>query len=476
MSFEEPLHVVMRLPYKRPPGFIDPPSVIWTEDMEQKLWEILTQNKRASIDWNQASRVLNVPVPYLLRHAAFLYEMQLRGVRAHLRRDEVLSASNSSNLPAGTTRTRASSQASSTKVQMFDVDASSTGHQRSPSSMSSASREHYVTSRTGPTDMVRTTSNKSLTETRRSHSGSVSSSISVPIGQAIMENTSAYQATKYSQLSTHQLPITTHSPYSRRLPSDCSPILASVTTASEQPTIRPTSQQKPEYFVSSTSTAQLSSTHHPPLSSELVPTSTDSILPESMTTASPVLYDHDELSTSMRLREAMEENVESGVFTSVEEENKEVYQAKASVSLSEKLKNLQLYDVAAFLPFGQGSEKVADEVKSSLTERIFPTILRTPVIDVNKQESNVETTELSTTCDVNDDSLASGSAVSPTAKADTSTGGSSQSLSGPNSTRSSFTDIEESVTNSELLDAFMSGVNNSRLSIFSRRSSFFPGS
>lgn len=43
MSSEQPLHVVIRIPYKRPPGFVEPPSIIWTEEMEQRLWEILAQ-------------------------------------------------------------------------------------------------------------------------------------------------------------------------------------------------------------------------------------------------------------------------------------------------------------------------------------------------------------------------------------------------------------------------------------------------
>ncbi|CAG8712513.1 18446_t:CDS:2 [Rhizophagus irregularis] len=188
MSSEQPLHVVIKIPYKRPPGFVEPPSVVWTEEMEQKLWEILTQNKRQSIDWYAASRLLNVPVPYLLRHAAFLYETQLRGVQMQLRRGETLSASTSTGTIGS--RNRASSRASLTKVSIFDGDGVVTGHQRPPSATSNASREQYITSRggyAGSQDMIRTGSNTSLTDGRKQASGSESSSIHAPITQSINE-------------------------------------------------------------------------------------------------------------------------------------------------------------------------------------------------------------------------------------------------------------------------------------------------
>ncbi|RUS22117.1 hypothetical protein BC937DRAFT_90320 [Endogone sp. FLAS-F59071] len=84
MAEEEPLHVVIRVPFKRPQGFVEPPPIVWTEAMEQQLWQALSQNKRASLDWNLIARQMNVPVPYLIRHAAFQYETQLRGLQQQL--------------------------------------------------------------------------------------------------------------------------------------------------------------------------------------------------------------------------------------------------------------------------------------------------------------------------------------------------------------------------------------------------------
>ncbi|CAG8547574.1 6700_t:CDS:2 [Funneliformis mosseae] len=207
MSSEQPLHVVIRIPYKRPHGFVEPPSVVWTEEMEQKLWEILTQNKRQSIDWYAASRLLNVPVPYLLRHASFLYETQLRGVQKQLRRGETLSASNSGIIGS---RNRASSRASLTKVSIFEGDGTIIGHQRPLSAMSNASREHHTTSRgghVGSQDMTRTGSNTSLTDGRKQTSGSASSSLNASVVQSTIEPSQVKNVLVHTQSTQSPLPI-----------------------------------------------------------------------------------------------------------------------------------------------------------------------------------------------------------------------------------------------------------------------------
>ncbi|KAF9201248.1 hypothetical protein BGZ49_008530 [Haplosporangium sp. Z 27] len=78
-STEEPIHVIVRLPYARPDGYVDTQPVQWTEAMEKTLWQIIGQTKPSLVDWNAISRQLgNVPVPFLIRHAAFLYQNQLQ--------------------------------------------------------------------------------------------------------------------------------------------------------------------------------------------------------------------------------------------------------------------------------------------------------------------------------------------------------------------------------------------------------------
>ncbi|KAG0379683.1 hypothetical protein BGX24_012133 [Mortierella sp. AD032] len=78
-SLDEPIHVIIRLPYPRPEGFVDSQPVQWTEAMESTLWKIIRETKPSLVDWNAVSRQLgNVPVPFLIRHSAYLYQNQLQ--------------------------------------------------------------------------------------------------------------------------------------------------------------------------------------------------------------------------------------------------------------------------------------------------------------------------------------------------------------------------------------------------------------
>ncbi|KAJ8657064.1 hypothetical protein O0I10_007143 [Lichtheimia ornata] len=86
MSLEkDTLHVVIRLPFKRPQGFIEPPQIRWTDEMEQRLRQYMSQKYT---DWNYIAEQLEVPVSYLVRHAAFIYETQLRGIHQQLRMND----------------------------------------------------------------------------------------------------------------------------------------------------------------------------------------------------------------------------------------------------------------------------------------------------------------------------------------------------------------------------------------------------
>ncbi|KAF7728950.1 hypothetical protein EC973_005345 [Apophysomyces ossiformis] len=107
---KDTLHVVVRLPFKRPSGFIEPPSVVWTDDMEHRLWRYMSQKhtdcklsqtltqlrernnqtkRRFILIGNSIAEQLGVPKEYVVRHAAFIYETQLRGIHQHLRLSEV---------------------------------------------------------------------------------------------------------------------------------------------------------------------------------------------------------------------------------------------------------------------------------------------------------------------------------------------------------------------------------------------------
>ncbi|KAI9315256.1 hypothetical protein BX666DRAFT_374067 [Dichotomocladium elegans] len=79
---KDTLHVVIRLPFKRPQGFVGPPPILWTDEMEQRLRQYMSQKHK---DWNYIAEQLGVPSSYLVRHAAFIYETQLREIQQRLR-------------------------------------------------------------------------------------------------------------------------------------------------------------------------------------------------------------------------------------------------------------------------------------------------------------------------------------------------------------------------------------------------------
>ncbi|KAI8390879.1 uncharacterized protein BYT42DRAFT_554658 [Radiomyces spectabilis] len=83
---KDTLHVVIRLPFKRPAGFVEPPPIVWTDDMEHRLWRYMSQKQT---DWNAIAEQLGMPTSYVVRHAAFIHETQLRGLHQQLRLSEV---------------------------------------------------------------------------------------------------------------------------------------------------------------------------------------------------------------------------------------------------------------------------------------------------------------------------------------------------------------------------------------------------
>ncbi|KAI8644046.1 hypothetical protein BD408DRAFT_475122 [Parasitella parasitica] len=91
---KDTFHVVIRLPFKRPQGFVEPPLIVWTEEMEHKLWKYMSQK---NTDWNVIAEQLGVPSSYVVRHAAFIYENQLRGIHQQLRLNTNNSSINRNN-------------------------------------------------------------------------------------------------------------------------------------------------------------------------------------------------------------------------------------------------------------------------------------------------------------------------------------------------------------------------------------------
>ncbi|KAG8765526.1 hypothetical protein FRC12_007451 [Ceratobasidium sp. 428] len=78
------IHVIIRLPYDRPPDAPQPPpQVVWSPEKEKILWNELSRSwaNLYAINWTNLSAQLDVPVPYLLHRAQVKYEEDLRGLQ-----------------------------------------------------------------------------------------------------------------------------------------------------------------------------------------------------------------------------------------------------------------------------------------------------------------------------------------------------------------------------------------------------------
>ncbi|CAG8560490.1 10747_t:CDS:10 [Diversispora eburnea] len=375
--------------------------VIWTEEMEQKLWEILTLNKRSNIDWNAASRLLNVPVPYLLRYAAFLYETQLRGVQMQLRLGEAMSSSGTLS-----SRNRAPSLG--------------TGYQRPNSALSNHSREHYMTSRgvsVGSQEMVRNGSNTSLSDGRKPTNGSTSSSINNEAG------ISSQSSSSVSTITTIDL-----------IPKQTTQFIQ--VTQATQPT-------------------QVTSKLENLTSLESSSTTNSFVTPAASLSLSPRIHiSNENQETSSTSKNSIIHSVYSDLIGDDESDNVN------DNSLSLRLAELTKQSVAAFLPSVSIPD---DDVTSNLrevTEIFDPIKTKVPIID-NLQ--NI----------IKSGSSSSNLGLQPTNKQITAAD-SQQSLSANDSANSSssLSDID-SLTQSELENAYLedTNFNNSKI----RKSSYYPG-
>jgi hypothetical protein len=86
---EPPVHytLLIRLPFPRG-AFIDPPQVEWDEDKDKKLWRLIAAKPGSGgqgIDWAAQADDFGVTEAFLMQQAAWLYERQLRKVKATVR-------------------------------------------------------------------------------------------------------------------------------------------------------------------------------------------------------------------------------------------------------------------------------------------------------------------------------------------------------------------------------------------------------
>jgi hypothetical protein len=86
---DPPVHytLLIRLPFPRG-AFVDPPQVEWDEDKDKKLWRLIAAKPGSSgqgIDWAAQADDFGVSEAFLMQQAAWLYERQLRNVKATVR-------------------------------------------------------------------------------------------------------------------------------------------------------------------------------------------------------------------------------------------------------------------------------------------------------------------------------------------------------------------------------------------------------
>ncbi|KAF2861500.1 hypothetical protein K470DRAFT_37243 [Piedraia hortae CBS 480.64] len=77
--------VLVRLPFPRPPSFVDPPSIEWNASKDAHLWKLVS-SRNPNINWSATAAELNVSLPFLLQQAAWLSEKHFEGVRKQMQR------------------------------------------------------------------------------------------------------------------------------------------------------------------------------------------------------------------------------------------------------------------------------------------------------------------------------------------------------------------------------------------------------
>lgn len=67
------LHVIIKIPFKRPTNFTIRNPAVWTTEKEEILWAYLS-DKTTELDWNKIAAEINMPVTQITRHSAVLYK------------------------------------------------------------------------------------------------------------------------------------------------------------------------------------------------------------------------------------------------------------------------------------------------------------------------------------------------------------------------------------------------------------------
>nr|POE62517.1 autophagy-related protein 29 [Quercus suber] len=78
---------IVRLPFPRPQGFVDPPPVEWDANKDKTLWKLISKaNNSQDLDWEGMAERFGVDLAFLLMQAAWLYERHFEGMKMQMLR------------------------------------------------------------------------------------------------------------------------------------------------------------------------------------------------------------------------------------------------------------------------------------------------------------------------------------------------------------------------------------------------------
>lgn len=77
-------NVIVRCPFPRG-DFADPPQVDWDVDKDRRLWGIIANNPKID-NWDELAQEFDVPLPFMLQQAAWLYQRHMDSVREQIRK------------------------------------------------------------------------------------------------------------------------------------------------------------------------------------------------------------------------------------------------------------------------------------------------------------------------------------------------------------------------------------------------------
>lgn len=152
--------LLVQLPFPRG-DFEDPPQVEWDLDKDRDLWKIIANTPAiGSLDWSEVAAEFQVPLPFILQQAAWLYQRHMENVREQMRK---VGASTVASPGAGGQPSTTASQAKRLSIGGRTPSSLSVRSKESPLPRAS---EFIPTETVRPAGPSRTPSTNTITQSR----------------------------------------------------------------------------------------------------------------------------------------------------------------------------------------------------------------------------------------------------------------------------------------------------------------------